>query len=62
MESTCGYITFVNTGVIDIGCEDHDPNVRLGKNIANNIDKISGIVYDNIHVNFYQGFYSRNII
>uniref|UniRef100_A0A6M2DPN4 Protein FAM91A1 n=1 Tax=Xenopsylla cheopis TaxID=163159 RepID=A0A6M2DPN4_XENCH len=42
LENTCGYITFVNTGVIDIGCENHDPIVRLGKT-TKNLDKNSGI-------------------
>lgn len=41
LENTCGYITFVNTGVIDIGCENHDPIVRLGKT-TKNLDKNSG--------------------
>ncbi|GAB0089898.1 fam91a1 [Sergentomyia squamirostris] len=30
LTSTCGYLTFLNTGVPDLGCEsDHDVNVRL---------------------------------
>lgn len=28
---TCGYVTFVNTGVPDIGCEDYDTNVHIQK-------------------------------
>lgn len=31
MKETCGYITFINTGVPDIGCEQYDPNVHLVK-------------------------------
>lgn len=31
MENTCGYITLVNTGVPDIGCENYDLNVHLLK-------------------------------
>lgn len=31
LKETCGYITFVNTGVGDIGCEQYDPNVHLVK-------------------------------
>lgn len=29
MSETCGYVTFVNTGVSDIGCEEFDINVHL---------------------------------
>lgn len=29
LENTCGYLTFVNTGVLDIGCENYDINVHL---------------------------------
>lgn len=29
LENMCGFITFVNTGVPDIGCEDYDVNVHL---------------------------------
>lgn len=29
LENTCGYLTFVNTGVCDIGCENYDINVHL---------------------------------
>lgn len=31
LKETCGYITFVNTGVPDIGCEQYDQNVHLIK-------------------------------
>lgn len=31
LENTCGYITFVDTGVPDIGCENYDLNVHLLK-------------------------------
>lgn len=31
LSETCGYITFVNTGVPDIGCEQYDINVHLKK-------------------------------
>lgn len=31
MTETCGYVTFVNTGVPDIGCEEYDINVHLKK-------------------------------
>lgn len=31
LKDTCGYITFINTGVRDIGCEQYDPNVHLIK-------------------------------
>ncbi|XP_055319685.1 protein FAM91A1 [Sitodiplosis mosellana] len=31
LKETCGYITFVNTGVPDIGCEQYDMNVHLVK-------------------------------
>lgn len=31
LKETCGYITFVNTGVMDIGCEQYDPNVHIIK-------------------------------
>lgn len=31
LKETCGYITFVNTGVPDIGCEQYDLNVHLVK-------------------------------
>lgn len=27
--NTCGFVTFVNTGVRDIGCENYDPEVHL---------------------------------
>lgn len=33
LTETCGYVTFVNTGVPDIGCEDFDINVHLKKPI-----------------------------
>lgn len=29
LENTCGYVTFINTGVVDIGCESFDENVHL---------------------------------
>lgn len=31
MKETCGYITFINTGVPDIGCEQYDLNVHIIK-------------------------------
>lgn len=31
LKETCGYITFINTGVPDIGCEQYDANVHLAK-------------------------------
>lgn len=31
LKETCGYVTFVNTGVPDIGCEQYDINVHLIK-------------------------------
>lgn len=31
LKETCGYITFINTGVPDIGCEQYDVNVHLMK-------------------------------
>lgn len=31
LEHSCGYITMVNIGVKDLGCENRDVNVRLGK-------------------------------
>lgn len=31
MENTCGYITFVKTGVPDLGCESYDENVSLAR-------------------------------
>lgn len=30
-ENTCGYITFVKTGVPDLGCEYYDENVSLAR-------------------------------
>lgn len=36
LTDTCGYITFVNTGVPDIGCEQYDINVHLKKPKARN--------------------------
>lgn len=31
LKETCGYITFIKTGVRDIGCENYDMNVHLVK-------------------------------
>lgn len=31
LTDTCGYITFANTGVPDIGCEQYDIDVHLKK-------------------------------
>lgn len=31
LKETCGYITFVNTGVPDIGCDQYDLDVHLVK-------------------------------
>lgn len=31
LKETCGYITFINTGVPDIGCEKYDNDVHLIK-------------------------------
>lgn len=31
LKETCGYITFINTGVPDIGCEKYDNDVHLMK-------------------------------
>lgn len=31
LRETCGYITFINTGVPDIGCEQYDTDVHLIK-------------------------------
>lgn len=31
LKETCGYITFINTGVVDIGCEQYDTNVHIIK-------------------------------
>lgn len=31
LKETCGYVTFINTGVPDIGCEEYDINVHLKK-------------------------------
>lgn len=31
LKETCGYITFIKTGVRDIGCENYDVNVHLVK-------------------------------
>ncbi|KAG4067688.1 hypothetical protein HA402_005460 [Bradysia odoriphaga] len=31
MENTCGYVTFVKTGVPDLGCESYDENVSLAR-------------------------------
>lgn len=31
MKESCGYITFINTGVPDIGCEQYDLNVHIIK-------------------------------
>lgn len=31
LKETCGYITFANTGVPDMGCEQYDLNVHLVK-------------------------------
>lgn len=31
LENTCGYVTFVKTGVPDLGCESHDENVSLAR-------------------------------
>lgn len=31
LKETCGYITFIKTGVRDIGCENYDINVHLTK-------------------------------
>lgn len=31
LKETCGYVTFINTGVPDIGCEQYDTNVHLIK-------------------------------
>ncbi len=30
-ENTCGYLTFVKTGVPDLGCESYDENVSLAR-------------------------------
>lgn len=38
-KETCGYITFINTGVPDIGCEQYDVNVHLVKPKRNTIAK-----------------------
>lgn len=31
LENTCGYVTFVKTGVPDLGCESYDENVALAR-------------------------------
>lgn len=31
LKETCGYVTFIKTGVRDIGCENYDINVHLVK-------------------------------
>lgn len=35
LKETCGYITFIRTGVRDIGCENYDINVHLVKSKRN---------------------------
>lgn len=39
LKETCGYITFTNTGVPDIGCEQYDINVHLIKPKRNTVAK-----------------------
>lgn len=36
LEETCGYITFINTDVPDLGCENYDPDVHLVKPVKRN--------------------------
>lgn len=36
LKETCGYITFINTGVPDLGCENYDPEVHLVKPVKRN--------------------------
>lgn len=41
LEHNCGYITFANVGVLDFGCLNHDPVVRLGRtSTTNNNNKL----------------------
>lgn len=40
LEHSCGYLTMVNIGVKDLGCEKRDRNVRLGKHKNNNGNQI----------------------
>ncbi|XP_031352346.1 protein FAM91A1 [Photinus pyralis] len=35
LEQNCGYLTFVNIGVRDLGCPNRDPIVRLGRQKVN---------------------------
>lgn len=42
-DNTCGYITFVRTGVPDLGCECYDENVSLARPKSRKDRKNSGI-------------------
>lgn len=50
LENTCGYITFVNTGVPDIGCEQYDINVHL-LNPKSRKERTSSLVLGNLNYN-----------
>ncbi|XP_055387509.1 protein FAM91A1 [Condylostylus longicornis] len=47
LENTCGYITFVNTGVPDIGCENYEVDVKLERPQKAKKKSVPGAVFVN---------------
>lgn len=50
LTDTCGYITFVNTGVPDIGCEQYDIDVHLKKPRSRNAKEKKRDMQPSTHV------------